>query len=325
MPARTSPPYVPLVEVVRSSFQESVHHGAVVGLSATGELAYARGPVGSPMLPRSSAKPLQALACLRAGAPLSGAAVAIAAGSHSGQDLHLQQVRATLAAAGLSAADLGCPPDWPLDTSTRDQLVCAGEPRSPERMNCSGKHAAMLAACVAQGWPTETYLDPEHRLQHAIRTTMEELCQEPVSHTTVDGCGAPQLAVSLAGLARGIHALTTGSTDSHRHTVLQAMRTYPQYVAGPGRHDTILMQGVPGLISKQGAEGVMVVATATGATVAVKISDGDANHRARTVAALDALAELTDLDLTNGAVGKLRGGTVRGGGQPVGTVAPIPN
>ncbi|MDS1271949.1 asparaginase [Lipingzhangella sp. LS1_29] len=323
MPSSACPPYVPLVEAVRSGFQESVHYGAVVGLSASGELAYARGPVGSPMLPRSSAKPLQALTVLRAGAQLTGAEIAIAAGSHSGQDLHVHRVRATLAAAGLSPADLRCPADWPLDASTRDALVCSGEPRSRERMNCSGKHAAMLAACVSQGWPTESYLSPDHPLQRMVRTTLEELCGEPVSHTTVDGCGAPQLAVSLAGLARGIHALTAGTGDSHRHAVVTAMRDYPQYVAGPGRHDTVLMQAVPGLISKQGADGVMVVAAATGETVAVKISDGDQGLRARTVAALAALAEITDLDLSAGPVEELRTGTVLGGGQPVGVVRPV--
>ncbi len=41
-------------------------------------------------------------------------------------------------------------------------------------MNCSGKHAAMLTACVANGWPVDTYLDPSHPLQLMVRQVMAD-------------------------------------------------------------------------------------------------------------------------------------------------------
>ncbi|GAA3753350.1 L-asparaginase II [Spinactinospora alkalitolerans] len=320
MPDSTPTAHAPLVEVVRSGFREGVHFGAVVGLSASGEVAHARGPVEAPTFPRSSAKPFQALACLRVGAPITGAQVAIAAGSHSGQDIHVANVIRTLADAGLGPDALDCPPEPPMDRRTREELLRSGGGPARELMNCSGKHAAMLAACVRQGWSTADYLDPGHPLQVLVREVIEEKCGEPVVHTAVDGCGAPQMAVSLVGLARGVRAMALADADSHEATVLSAMRGFPEYVAGADRDDTVLMRRLPGVVSKQGAEGVMVVAAATGESVAVKISDGDPLVRARTMVALTALAEL-GVDV--GPVTDLLAADVLGGGRPVGTVRPL--
>ncbi|GAA1448054.1 asparaginase [Nocardiopsis tropica] len=320
MPQSPLPEYVPLAEVVRSGMRESVHYGAVVGLTASGEIAYARGPVHQPMFPRSSSKPFQALASLRAGAPLAGRSLAIAAGSHGGEDFHADEARSILAAAGLTPDALGCPPAVPGGSGARTAFVRAG--REPERllMNCSGKHAAMLAACVARGWSTGDYLDPDHPLQALVRETMEEVCGEEVAHTAVDGCGAPQLAVTLAGLARGLWRMRTAPGGSLERAVLDAMSAHPEYVSGPGRVDTDLMTRMPGLVSKIGADGVLVLAAATGETVAVKISDGDAEERARTLVALDALRTL-GVDVSP-VQDRLRV-DVHGGGAPVGEVRPL--
>ncbi|WP_159943008.1 MULTISPECIES: asparaginase [unclassified Nocardiopsis] len=320
MSQRPLPEYVPLAEVVRSGMLESVHYGAVVGLSPDGRISYARGPVHQPMFPRSSAKPLQALAMLRAGAPLEGAALAVAAGSHSGEEVHVAETERILAAAGLTAEDLGCPPDVPSGKRARTEFVRSG--REPERvlMNCSGKHAGMLAACVAGGWSTKDYLEPEHPFQELVRRTIEDLCGEPVAHTAVDGCGAPQLAVSLAGLARGLWRMRTAPADSPERAVLDAMSAHPLYVAGSDRVDTDLMTRMPGLVSKIGADGVLVLSAATGEAVAVKISDGDAGERARTLVALDALRTL-GVDVSP-VRDRLRV-DVLGGGAPVGEVRPL--
>ncbi|MDT0331080.1 asparaginase [Nocardiopsis lambiniae] len=286
------PEYVPLAEVTRSGMRESVHYGAVVGLAADGRIAHARGPVHQSMFPRSSAKPFQALAMLRAGAPLSGPSLAIAAGSHGGEPIHEERARLILAEAGLTPDALRCPPAVPGGSAARQEFVRAG--REPDRllMNCSGKHAGMLSACVVRGWDTEDYLDPGHPFQVLVRETIEDLCGEPVAHTAVDGCGAPQLAVSLAGLARGLWRMRTAPEGSPEHAILTAMSTHPEYVSGTGRVDTDLMTRMPGLVSKIGADGVLVLGAATGETVAVKISDGDAAERARTLVALDALRTL---------------------------------
>ncbi|KOX24271.1 asparaginase [Nocardiopsis sp. NRRL B-16309] len=314
------PEYVPLAEVIRSGMRESVHYGAVVGLSASGRVAHARGPVHQPMFPRSAAKPFQALAMLRAGAPLEGPSLAIAAGSHGGEDIHAARAERILAAAGLTPDALRCPADVPGGKDARLAFLRAG--REPERllMNCSGKHAGMLAACVRQGWSTEDYLDPAHPLQVLVRETIEDVCEEPVAHTAVDGCGAPQLAVTLAGLARGLWRMRTAPLGGHERAVVDAMSSHPEYVSGTGRIDTELMTRMPGLVSKVGADGVLLLGAATGETVAVKISDGDAEGRARTLVALDALRTL-GVDVSP-VQDRLRV-DVLGGGAPVGEVRPL--
>lgn len=314
------PEYVPLAEVTRSGMRESVHYGAVVGLAADGRIAHAGGPVHQPMFPRSSAKPLQAVAMLRAGAPLSGPSLAIAAGSHGGEPIHEERARLVLSASGLTPDALRCPPDIPGGSAARREFVRSG--REPERllMNCSGKHAGMLAACVARGWSTGDYLDPGHPFQVLVRETTEDLCGEPVAHTAVDGCGAPQLAVSLAGLARGLWRMRTAPEGSPERAVLAAMSAHPEYVSGTGRVDTDLMTRMPGLVSKIGADGVLVLSAPSGEAVAVKISDGDSAERARTLVALDALRTL-GVDVS--PVGDRLRVDVYGGGAPVGEVRPL--
>ena len=120
------------------------------------------------MLPRSCNKPLQALGMLEAGLDLDGELLALACASHSGEPFHVEGVRRILAGAGLDEDALQTPPDYPLDDEAREELIRRGERKAPILMNCSGKHAAMLATCVANGWPTATYLDPDHPLQQAI-------------------------------------------------------------------------------------------------------------------------------------------------------------
>jgi L-asparaginase II len=280
-----------LVEVWRSGFLESVHRGALVVLDADGGVLSAAGAVDRPILPRSSNKPVQATALLAAGwRPRSTEELAIGAGSHSGEDGHRKTAAGMLAAAGLGPDDLGCPPALPQHEPTRAQWLVEG--RAPERlaMNCSGKHAAMLAACVAAGWPTEGYLDREHPLQQAIEARLGQAAGEPVTAVVVDGCGAPQHALSLTGLARGVLSLVQAPEGSRERSVADAMRAHPWLVAGTGREDTELMQTVPGLLVKGGADGVHVAALPGRGAVALKLDDG--GDRGRTPALAAALRRL---------------------------------
>ncbi|GAB3452134.1 asparaginase [Streptomonospora sediminis] len=320
MPESPQPQYVPLVEVIRSGFREGMHFGTVVGLTPDGAIGYQRGDATVPMLPRSSAKPFQAAASLRGGADLIPAHIALAAGSHSGEPCHVDAVVDMLTRSGLGPEALGCPADWPLDRGERERLLKAGGAPTPLLMNCSGKHAAMLAACVAQGWSTDGYLDPGHPLQALVRSELEEMCGEEVAHTTVDGCGAPQMAVSLLGLARGLRRMAAAAESSPEWAVLEAMRDFPEYVAGEGRTDTLLMRRLPGAVAKMGAEGVLVVAAPGGEVAAVKMSDGDPLFRARTMAALTAL-EALGVDVA--PAGDVGAAEVRGGGVPVGMLRPL--
>jgi L-asparaginase II len=280
---------VELAVVERSGFVESRHAGVAVVLDPEGVVAAEHGDVHGLVLPRSSLKPLQALGCLSAGAWLEGERLALATASHSGTDRHVSVVRDILDSARLTEHDLACPPAWPADTETRDALVREhGEP-ARIRMNCSGKHAAMLLACTVNGWETDGYLAPDHPLQAHIREVVERFTGEKVVYSAVDGCGAPVHAVSLLALARAAYRVGTASERSpfalHRNAaaLVDAARTNPWAIDGPGRPDTIVIERL-GVFAKTGAEGVLIMVAPNGATVALKMLDGA--PRAATAVAL---------------------------------------
>lgn len=317
---------VDLARVERGGFVESRHGGIALVLDPAGEVIERLGDVDAPILPRSSLKPVQALACVAAGAQLTGERLALATASHAGTDRHVAVVRDILDAAGLDERALRCPPAWPGDTATRDALVRAESEPQRLRMNCSGKHAAMLSACVSQGWDTATYLDPEHPLQVQIRELVERLIGERTQATVVDGCGAPVFAMSLSGLAKAAHRIGGSSERSpfalHRNAaaLVAAVRDNPWTIDGPGRADTVAIE-TTGVFAKGGAEGVMVMIAPDGTTVALKMLDGAT--RASTIVALRLLERAgalsaEDLDRARGAL-SLR---VRGGERDVGAIMP---
>jgi L-asparaginase II len=278
-----------------------------------GEARLALGDVVSPVFPRSSNKPLQAVGMLRSGLDFAGEDLALACASHSGEPGHVKRVLELLRAAGLTEDDLACPPDFPLHVpSMRD----AAEPRRVT-MNCSGKHTAMLTTCVRAGWPTAGYEAPDHPLQQAIASAVEELTGEPIAHTGVDGCGAPLFAFSLTGLARAFGRVALAA-DGPLRTVASAMREHPWLVAGTGREDTELMSAVDGLIAKGGAEGVQAFALPDGFAVAIKIDDG--TKRACAPLAVEALRYLGVAVSGLEALAALARPKVLGGGEPVGEI-----
>jgi L-asparaginase II len=310
-----------LAEVIRSGFAESQHRGTAVALAADGRVQYAAGAVPEPMFPRSANKPLQAAAMLRSGLDLDGKLLALAAASHSGEDFHVTGVQEILASVGLTEDALQCPPDWPLDEEAKRALILAGGSADRVHMNCSGKHAAMLASCVLNGWPTQTYTDPEHPLQLQIRDVVTELAAEKVAAIGVDGCGAPLLAISALGLARAFRALVLAVDGSPERRVADAMRAYPAWTSGTTRPECQLMEAVPGLLLKGGAEGVDAFALADGRAGAVKIDDGAARGRVPvTVALLCELGADRGRGVDLAALGGLAATPVTGGGRVVGEV-----
>ncbi|WP_406463678.1 asparaginase [Streptomyces sp. NBC_00111] len=269
-----SPVLPVLAEVVRSGFTEGHHRGSLVVLAADGRVELALGDPAAPVFPRSSNKPMQAAAILRAGLDLSGERLALAAASHSGEGFHLELVRTMLAEHGLTPDDLRTPPDLPLDPVEAEAYLAAGGVREPLTMNCSGKHAAMLAVCVRNGWDTATYLDPGHPLQRLVGEVVAEAAGEPVAALGTDGCGAPLMAIGLVGLARAFRAFVLAEPGTAERRVADAMRAHPEYVAGTRRPDTWLMREVPGTLSKMGAEAVQALALPDGRALAFKIDDG---------------------------------------------------
>lgn len=309
----------PVAAVVRNGVVESVHHGHVVVLGPDGQVQASAGDPDAVVLPRSSLKPVQAVAMLTAGLDLDGELLALAAASHSGEPRHVDGVRRILARAGLGEDALANTPDLPLDADAAVAWRAAGH--GPERVvqNCSGKHAAMLATCVAAGWDTAGYLDPGHPLQRAVRQTVTEMTGDAVEHVAVDGCGAPLFSCTLAGLARAFARVAAAAADvsdtSPPARVGRAMSAHPEYVGGTGRDVTLVMAGVPGLVAKDGAEGVYAVGLPDGSAVALKVLDG--SQRPRPVVMTAALRRLgVDAPVLR-EVGRV---PVLGHGEPVGAV-----
>ncbi|TWP38888.1 asparaginase [Leekyejoonella antrihumi] len=307
-----------LAEVERSGFVESVHHGVAVVVAVDGSITRQVGDVTAPCFPRSSNKPVQALAMLRAGLDLDGPLLALAAASHSGEDFHLEGVRAILDGAGLTLDDLQNTPDLPLDVQARDAWLRAGHGPEPITQNCSGKHAGMLAACVAAGWDTATYRDPQHPLQQLMARTLAELAGEPVAATGTDGCGAPVMAISPAGLARAFGRIASAAPGTQEARVADAIRANPEYLGGTRRDVTALIRGVDGLIAKDGAEAVYAVGLADGRGLAVKIADGGERARAVVMAQL-----LRREGVQAGVLDEFGHQSVLGHGEPVGEVRAV--
>jgi L-asparaginase II len=310
---------VPIAEVVRGGVVESVHFGHVVALAAGGEVVGALGDPDVEVFARSSLKPVQAVAMLRCGLDLDGELLALACASHSGEDFHREGALRILAGAGLDESALQNTPDYPLDDASATAMRCTGTPKTSLAQNCSGKHAAMLATCVANGWDTATYRDAEHPLQLAIRSVVEELTGSPTRFTTVDGCGAPLFSGSLTGLARAFARIASAPEGTAEHRVTQAIRANARWLGGTGRDVTDLIDGVGGVIAKDGAEGVYAAALTDGRAVALKVLDG--SQRSRPVVMAAALRAIgVEADVLD-AVGDV---PVLGHGERVGAVRAVP-
>jgi L-asparaginase II len=307
-----------LAEIVRSGFVEGRHRGRLVLLAADGSVQLAVGDVRAPILPRSSNKPMQAVGLLDAGLEVSKQELALAAASHAGETFHVDAVRKILADAGLDESALQTPPSLPLDDQARLAHQCAGLAPQPIYSDCSGKHAAMLAVSVRNGWDLDDYLEPTHPAQIAVRAAVERLAGEKVRHEAVDGCGAPLLGLSLLGLATALRACITAAPGTNPRKVADAMRAHPEYVAGTRQVDTRVMRAVGGLIAKTGAEAVHAAALPDGRALAFKISDG--SKRAKPAVLAEALRRL---GVRSDPLDRLGTVPLYGGGAIVGGIRPV--
>jgi L-asparaginase II len=316
------PAPVVVAEVVRSGFVEGRHHGSVVALAPDGSVDWSLGDVDSPIFPRSCNKPLQVVGMLRAGLDLDGALLALGCASHSGEAFHLEGVRAILAGVGLDESALRTPPDLPLDEDERRAALRDGRSPAPVAMNCSGKHAAMLATCAVNEWDVSTYLSPDHPLQVALLDAFGELTRTPPAEVSVgvDGCGAPLFSTSLTSLASAFRTLALARSGPE-HRVAQAIRDFPAYVSGTRRDEAALLRAVPGAIAKAGAEASYAVALPDGRAVALKVDDGGTRARPAVMAAALLRSGVEDLPGADAdAVRETGRVEVLGGGRVVGSV-----
>ena len=312
-----------VAEIVRSGFVEGHHYGSLVALEAVGSVAWSIGDTESAILPRSCNKLMQAVAMLRAGLELDGELLALACASHSGEPFHLEGVRRILDRVGLDESALQTTRGYPLDDEAKVAHIRAGLDETSLAMNCSGKHAAMLATCVANGWDTATYLEPDHPVQQVILETFAELTGEPVEAVAVDGCGAPQHSTSLQGLARAFRRIALAE-DGPERQVAEAIRSHPEWVSGTRRDEAALLRAIPGAIGKAGAESCYAVALSDGRTVTLKTDDGAPRVRpVLMAAALERLGVPDEPGVDGEAVRRTGVVELFGGGRPVGSVRAV--
>ncbi|MEL6794627.1 MAG: asparaginase, partial [Pseudomonadota bacterium] len=290
----------------RAGFPERVHHGRLAIVDRTGALVAALGDVDAPMLPRSSCKIVQAMPMVESGAAdaarLDDRRLALACASHQGSTAHAALASRWLAEMGLGEPDLMCGPQVPNDRPTREALRAAGEAHCQLHNNCSGKHTGFLCQARHLGAPTEGYIDADHDVQRAVRDATADLAEEDPAGFAIDGCSAPNFAISLTGLARSmakIAAAETALSGVRREAAIRlrdAMAAHPFEVAGDGRCCTDLMEAGEGRIAvKTGAEGAFIaILPEMGMGVALKIDDG--NTPAAECAMAGALVALGALD-----------------------------
>lgn len=275
-----------LVEVTRGEVVESVHRGAAAVVDRRGRLVRFWGDVNAPVYPRSAVKPLQAVALITSGAAgafeVDTRETALACASHGGEPEHTEAVEQWLGRLGLSAASLECGAHPPSDKTTRDALTLNRGTPSPLHNNCSGKHAGFLTICRHLGFPSAGYIRFDHPVQQLVRDTLENLTGWPLADaaTGIDGCGIPVFGIPLRHIAAGMMKLASGEAldqESARacEVIRGAMTAHPHLVAGTDRFCTAVMQAVPNVLVKTGAEGVFCAAVPDqGLGIALKIDDG---------------------------------------------------
>jgi len=288
-----------LAVLVRNDFIESRHAGSVVVVNPQGNVIFSKGDPSALVFPRSAMKLFQAMGIFSTGITLSPEHTALATSSHTGSAAHVEMVREVLSLGGFTEADLRCATEWPVNKEMLKQVYKADGSALPIYHCCSGKHAAMLLACQAEGWPTDNYTDPGHPLQLRIREAVEYLTGETVTATAVDGCGAPVHAMPLVALARGVAKMRSANESapmniaSSAQKLFSSMLEHPWVVGDHAEPDTLIMEEL-GFAAKSGYEGVFLVSTPDGTTVTTKILDG--NLRTAPIVALQALVRAGALE-----------------------------
>ena len=308
------PHCVLLAEVERSDFVESRHIGTAVVVGPDGTVVRALGDVDARIYPRSTLKPFQTAASLRAGARLAGEQLVIVTASHSGEPDQVRWVRNVLTTHELTESDLQTPAAWPFSAEAARALAIGGGSAAPIYMNCSGNHAGMLAGAQAAGWSTRDYLAAEHPVHDLARSVIEEYCGAPAADRGVDGCGGPVWSLPLSALAVGYHRVFAALP-----ALADAIRSFPTLIEGAATATAIETLGI---VAKSGAEGVWCAVAPNGTSVAVKVLDGAARAAAAVgvalladVGAVDSRAAEHFLDDVQHAV--------LGGSAAVGRVRPV--
>lgn len=310
----------PLVEITRGKIVESIQYGAFIVVDSNGTVVAGEGSPELVSFPRSSMKPFQALPFIECGGDeafdFTEQEIAIMCASHSGTAQHTAVIAGMHKKLGTSESDLACGVHWPGDLEARKALRLSDQSPNQFHHNCSGKHTGMLAHARLRGLEINGYLEPSHPVQVSIRETLAQMVgmNPDAMPMGVDGCSAPVYGIPLKNMAAGVASMADPINLEPKRAaackkITYAMVTHPVMVAGPGKFDTVLMETAGGKIfSKAGAEGYQIIGVMPGAVhegspglgIAIKISDGDFQGRARasvSLTILSALGVLAEEDL----------------------------
>lgn len=267
-----------IAEVTRGGIVESRHTGSYVATDAEGLDILAAGNIDAPVFPRSAVKAFQCLPVIESGAAdrfgFTDEEIALACSSHNGEPDHVRVARAMLAKCGETEDHYECGAHWPISLDSHNAAARVGADPLQVHNNCSGKHAGMLALARHLGADHHDYVKIGHPVQRAIAAAMGEMCgldlaRQPVG---IDGCSVPTWAIPLRNLAEAFARLCARPAGQR---IIAAVRAHPFMVAGTGRFDTELMQAVPRVFAKTGAEGVYCACVPhAGVGIALKCDDG---------------------------------------------------
>ena len=301
-----------LVELWRGGLLEGTHRGHAVICDEKGGIVESWGDPDAVIFPRSSCKMIQALPLIESGAAdragLTDQHLALACASHQGAEIHTSRVDLWLKDLGLSEADLRCGAHVPYDEAARDALYRHHAKPCQLHNNCSGKHAGFLTLNQHLGGGSE-YVEVDHPVQQAVREATEEMAQETAAGFGIDGCSAPNFAISIHGLARSVSyfaaARDAGSVrEKAAYRLTRAMATNPELVAGEKRACTNLMRAMEGRVAvKTGAEAVFIaIVPEKKLGIAVKVMDGQTRASEAAITAL--LVRVGALDNNHPVVAK---------------------
>ena len=297
-----------LCRVTRGELTESIHVAFAVAVDETRQPFYSTGDPQYLTCIRSSLKPFQAAASVKAGAvdaaEFNDEELALMCASHIGEKMHVKTAQSMLTKLGLTVDDYECGSHFPSDTLTRHRMIKEDKEAQPLHNNCSGKHAGMLALAKHLGQGTANYIKKDHPVQRTILEYVQDVSGLEMIPTEIDGCSAPTPFMTLETIAGMFQTLAAGNEPELKR-VFKAMCSCPDLVGGSNHFDTNFIKALTGRgVTKVGGESVRGIALKTKdkgpVGIAIKILDG--NFRALPVATmklLEHLELLTEEELQN--------------------------
>ncbi len=276
-----------LLKITRGNNVETLHNGWICVLDRNKKVLYKKGNINDCIFLRSTAKPIQAIPLIESKVKVTQKELAIICASHSASERHIHILKELLKKHHINPSNLQCGIHEPLDEKERNRLLRINLAPNILHNNCSGKHIGMLLVCKKNNWDLKSYLNLNHPLQRSILNKIKNLAETKKIFTAIDGCSAPTFSLPILNIANMFSNFTS---DKKYSGIINAMRLNPYLIGGNGQIDSEIIKASNGkLISKVGAEGIIIVAFDGNSTV-VKIADG--SPRARSIVILRLLVKL---------------------------------